>query len=101
MCVSNDGERMPKTQSEYNQKRGAGLPRWNAIAKMNGLSSWRELLIKLGLKQPKPERIWKVLHKSPAMELLEEFLTQRETYIKELELDCFNSKKETRRKRGG
>lgn len=41
----------PKTQSEYNKKRQDGLPRWNAIARMNNLTSWRELLASLGLKE--------------------------------------------------
>lgn len=41
---------MPKTQDEYNRLRAPSLPTWNTIAKMNGLTSWNNLLISLELK---------------------------------------------------
>lgn len=40
----------PKTQAEYNKLRSPSLPTWNTIAKMNGVTSWNNLLILLELK---------------------------------------------------
>lgn len=63
----------PKTLTEYNKRRGKGLPRANVIAQMNGLSSWRDLLVKVGLKQSCHGEITSVYSTYPSLQALIDF----------------------------
>lgn len=50
-------------QADYNRRRSRDLPTWNTVAAMNGASTWRQLLAKLGLsayEKPGPRRPVKV-----------------------------------------
>lgn len=70
----------PKTQTEYNKKRGEGLPRWNVIARWNNTSSWRELLAMLGLKRPTTKHITSVSGTVESIEKIKGLRKERESY---------------------
>lgn len=68
----------PKTQSEYNRLRAEGLPRWNAVARMNGVSSWIDLLVKLGLRRPLYGEIKVVESTYPSLQAIIDFEAELE-----------------------
>ncbi len=70
----------PRTKTEFDAKRGEGVPRWSAVARMHGKSSWTDLLIELGLK-PNRQHGLLVLHTTSktqrAIEALDQEIAQR------------------------